>query len=422
MNSFNRQTLIAALDIGSSKVCCVIARVSRDQKINIAGYGYNASKGIKNGMITDIKQATFSICDAVEAAEQMANERVERVIVNISGDKIKSSIKRAAIGLNKSKPITEAEITKVINKGITRINVENNELIHCLPTGYRLDFGEETTDPRNLFGENLSVDVLLGMVPEIMFRNTKTVLDNSNLEIVGKVLSPYASGLACLVDDEKELGATVIDIGGGTTSIASFQHGHPVYFSSIGVGGNNVTNDIAWGLTTSFTHAERLKNLHGCAFLTSQDKNETINIYPVGEEDDSLIKQVPKSDLIKIIVPRIEETFELVNAKLTEEGLKDINSHRIVLTGGGSQLSGIREVASMILDKQVRLGRPRNIGNILDISNYPILQSPSFSTVIGLILYVFNCKEHKPNKIISKPLNTEGGRFNRIMNWLKQNF
>ena len=422
MNSFNRQTLIAALDIGSSKVCCVIARVSRDQKISIAGYGYNASKGIKNGMITDIKQATFSICDAVEAAEQMANERVERVIVNISGDKIKSSIKRAAIGLNKSKPITEAEITKVINKGITRINVENNELIHCLPTGYRLDFGEETTDPRNLFGENLSVDVLLGMVPEIMFRNTKTVLDNSNLEIVGKVLSPYASGLACLVDDEKELGATVIDIGGGTTSIASFQHGHPVYFSSIGVGGNNVTNDIAWGLTTSFTHAERLKNLHGCAFLTSQDKNETINVYPVGEEDDSLIKQVPKSDLIKIIVPRIEETFELVNAKLTEEGLKDINSHRIVLTGGGSQLSGIREVASMILDKQVRLGRPRNIGNILDISNYPILQSPSFSTVIGLMLYVFNCKEHKPNKIISKPLNTEGGRFNRIMNWLKQNF
>lgn len=390
MNSFNRQTLIAALDIGSSKVCCVIARVSRDQKISIAGYGYNASKGIKNGMITDIKQATFSICDAVEAAEQMANERVERVIVNISGDKIKSSIKRAAIGLNKTKPITEVEITKVINKGITRINVENNELIHCLPTGYRLDFGEETTDPRNLFGENLSVDVLLGMVPEIMFRNTKTVLDNSNLEIVGKVLSPYASGLACLVDDEKELGATVIDIGGGTTSIASFQHGHPVYFSSIGVGGNNVTNDIAWGLTTSFTHAERLKNLHGCAFLTSQDKNETINVYPVGEEDDSLIKQVPKSDLIKIIVPRIEETFELVNAKLTEEGLKDINSHRIVLTGGGSQLSGIREVASMILDKQVRLGRPRNIGNILDISNYPVLQSPSFSTVIGLILYVFN--------------------------------
>nr|QIM10295.1 cell division protein FtsA [uncultured Alphaproteobacteria bacterium] len=422
MNSFNRQTLIAALDIGSSKVSCVIARVSRDQKITIAGYGYNASKGIKNGMITDIKQATYSVCDAVEAAEQMANERVERIIVNISGDKVKSHIKRAAISLNKSKPITEVEIKKVIEKGINKINVENNELIHCLPTGYRLDFGEETGDPRNLFGENLSVDVLLGMVPEIMFRNIKTVLDNSNLEIAEKVLSAYSSGLACLVDDEKELGATVIDIGGGTTSIASFKHGHPVYFSSIGVGGNNVTNDIAWGLTTSFAHAERLKTLHGCAFLTSKDQNETINVYPVGEEDDSLIKQVPKSELIGIIAPRIEEMFELVNNKLAEEGLKDVTSHRIVLTGGGSQLSGIREVAAMILDKQVRLGRPRNIGNILDISEYPVLQYPSFSTVIGQLLFVLNYTERKPNKIISKPINNDGSRFNRIMNWLKQNF
>jgi len=420
--SFNRLTTIAALDIGSSKVCCVIARISRDQKISISGYGYNASKGIKNGMITDIKQATYSICDAVEAAEQMANERVSRIIVNISGDKIKSSIKRSAINLNKSRPVSESDIKKVIEKGINKINVENNELIHCLPIGYRLDFGDETNDPRNLYGESLSVDVLLGLVPEIMFRNIKTVLDNSHLDIAEKVLSPYASGLACLVDDEKELGATVIDIGGGTTSIATFKHGHPVYFSSIGVGGNNVTNDIAWGLTTSFAHAERLKTLHGCAFLTLQDKNETINVYPVGEEDDSLIKQVPKSELISIITPRIEEIFELVNQKLAEQGLKDISSHRIVLTGGGSQLSGIREVASMILDKQVRLGRSRNISNILDISNYPVLQSPAFSTVIGLLLFVLNYTERKPAKVISKPVHTDAGKVGKIMGWFKQNF
>lgn len=131
---------------------------------------------------------------------------------------------------------------------------------------------------------------------------------------------------------------------------------------------------------------------------------------------------MPKSELIGIIAPRIEEMFELVNNKLAEEGLKDVTSHRIVLTGGGSQLSGIREVAAMILDKQVRLGRPRNIGNILDISEYPVLQYPSFSTVIGLLLFVLNYTERKPNKIISKPLNNDGSRFNRIMNWLKQNF
>ena len=421
-HSFNRLTTIAALDIGSSKVCCVIARISRDQKISIAGYGYNASKGIKKGIITDIKQATYSVCEAVGAAEQMANEQVNRIIVNISGDKVSSAIKRSSINLNKSKPVSEADIKKVIEKGINKINVENNELIHCLPTGYRLDFGEETADPRNLYGETLSVDVLLGLIPEFMYRNVKMVIDNSHLEIAEKVLSSYASGLACLVDDEKELGATVIDIGGGTTNIASFEHGHPVYFSSIDVGSNNITKDIAWGLTTSIPHAERLKTLHGCAFMTSQDKNQTVNVYPIGDEDDNKIKQVPISELTGIIAPRVEEMFELINEKLNERGLKNVSSHRIVLTGGGSQLAGMQEVAAMVLDKQIRLGRPRNIANILDISNYPVLQSPAFSTVIGLILFVINYTEHKPNKIISRPANGENGRFGRILSWLKQNF
>ncbi len=419
-NSFNRLTTIAALDIGSSKVCCVIARISRDQKISIAGYGYNAAKGIKNGLITDIKQATFSVCDAVETAEQKASERINRIIVNVSGSKIGSSIRRSVINLNKSKPVSENDIKKVIEKGINKINVENNELIHCLPTGYRLDFGEETNDPRNLFGENLSVDMLLGMVPEINYRNLKTVLDNAHLEIAEKALSAYASGLACLVDDEKELGATVVDIGGGITGITTFRHGHPVYFSAIRVGSDNITRDIAWGLTTSTSHAERLKTLHGCAFITSQDEEETINVYPVGEEDDSLIRQVPKSKLIAIIASRVEEIFEKVNQKLEEQGLKDVKNHRVVLTGGGAHLIGIRDVAAMILDKQVRLGRPHSIANILDMSSCSRLQSPEFSTVIGLLLFVLNYTEKKPAKIISKPAG--GGIAGRIIGWLKQNF
>lgn len=415
-HSFNRLTTIAALDIGSSKVCCVIAKISRDKRINVVGYGYNASKGIKNGIITDVSQATLSVCNAVETAEQMANERIDRIIVNISGDKIKSTIKDATIAISKNRQVNENDINKVIEKGINKINVENHELIHCLPTSYRLDMGDEIKDPRNIYGENLSVNILLGLVPDIQFKNLSTVIENAHLEIAEKAFSAYASGLSCLVDDEKEIGATVIDIGGGTTSIASFKHGHPVYFSSLGVGGNNVTNDIAWGLTTSFTHAERLKTLHGCAFLTSKDKQETINVYPVGEEDDSLIKQVPRAELISIITPRVEEIFELVNKKLIDHGLKDISSHRVVLTGGGSQLSGIREVAAMVLDKQVRLGRPKNVLNLPDN-----LYNPSFSNAIGLLLFALNYTEKKPNKIINKPTQSSGGT-NKIFEWIKQNF
>ncbi len=416
-HSFNRMTTIAALDIGSSKVCCVIAKISRDKRINVVGYGYNASKGIKNGIVTDINQATLAVCNAVEAAEQMANERIDRVIVNVSGDKIKSAIKDSTISLNKNKPVGESDLTKVVEKGIHKINVEGCELIHCLPTNYRLDEGEEVKDPRNIFGETLSVNIMLGLVPDIQYRNIATVIENAHLEIAGKAFSSYASGLSCLVDDERELGATVIDMGGGTTSIASFYHGFPIYFGALPVGGNNVTNDIAYGLTTSFAHAERLKTLHGCAFLTMQDKEETINVYPVGEEDDSCIKQIPRAELISIITPRIEETFEMVGRKLEEVGLGDVTSHRVVLTGGASQLPGVREIASMVLDKQVRVGRPKNILNLPDN-----LYNPSFSTCIGLLLFALNYTEKKPSKIVNKPSHGGDSGLGKIFGWLRQNF
>ena len=416
-HSFNRPTTIAALDIGSSKVCCVIAKIGRDKRINIVGYGYNASKGIKNGVITDINQATISVGNAVDAAEQMANERINRVIVNVSGDKIKSAIKDSTIVLNKNRPVNESDLAKVVDKGIHKINAEGCELIHCLHTNYRMDGGEEIKDPRNIFGEQLSVDILLGLVPDLLYKNITTVVSNANLEIAGKAFSSYASGLACLVDDEKELGATVIDMGGGTTSIACWKHGYPFYFSALPVGGNNVTNDIAYGLTTSFSHAERLKTLHGCAFLTSQDNIDTINVYPVGEEDDSSIKQIPRAELIQIITPRIEETFEMVNRRLAEAGLQDISNHRVVLTGGASQLAGVREIASMVLDKQVRLGRPKNILSLPDI-----LYGPSFSTCVGMLLFALNYSERKPGKIINKPTSSNGQGFGKVLSWLKQNF
>lgn len=416
-HSFNRSTTIAVLDIGSSKVCCVIAKMSKDKRINIVGYGYNASKGIKNGVVTDINQATLTVCNAVETAEQMANERIDRVIVNISGDKIKSSIKDSTITLNKNRPINESDLRKVIDKGLHKINVEGCELVHCLPTNYRLDGEEYIKDPRNMFSETLSVDILLGFVPDIMFRNIATVIENAHLEIAGKAFASYASGLACLVDDEREYGATVIDMGGGTTSIASFKHGHPIYFASLPVGGNNVTNDIVCGLNTSFPHAERLKILHGCAFLSTQDSEETLNIYPLGEEDDSCIKQIPRADLISIITPRIEETFEMVGRKLAEAGLQGISNHRVVLTGGASQLPGVREIASMVLDKQVRLGRPKNILNLPDP-----LYGPAFSSCIGMLLFALNYSERKPNKIINRPARGGDGKLGKLFSWFKQNF
>ena len=413
-HSFGKMTTVAALDIGSSKVCCVIAKVSKDKKINIVGYGYNASKGIKNGIVTDIGLATVAVGNAVQDAEQMANESISKVVISVGGEKVRSLLKTASISLNKNRPINDSDLEKVYQKGTSKVNVGEYTLVHCIHNSYQLDNGELLKDPHNLFADELSINILLGLVPESSSRNLNTVVENAHLEISGRVFDSYASGLACLVDDEKEMGATVIDMGGGTTSIASFKNGHPIYFSTIPVGGNNVTNDIAYGLTTSFSHAERLKTLHGCAFLTSQDSIDTINVYPVGEEDDSCIKQVSRADLIGIIAPRIEETFEMVNRKLREAGLEHDSSHRVVLTGGASQLSGAADVAAVCLDKQVRLGRPRNILNLPDT-----LAAPSFSTCIGMLLFDANFSERRPKKIINKPINSGSTLKDTVTMWLK---
>ncbi len=411
----NHQT-IAALDIGSSKVCCIIAHVGKEKKIEIAGYGYNASNGIKNGVITDINQATISVCNAVETAEQRANERINSVILNVSGDKTSAYNRSASISLKRNRPIGEADLNKLMEKGLTKINVGNNELIHCLLTNYKVDGGDDVKDPRDIYGEELSVNILLGMYPSLVYRNLVSVVDAARLQIDTKVLTAYASGIACLVEDEREYGATIIDIGGGTTSIATFKGGFPVAFSTIPVGGINVTRDITMGLTTSFEHAEDLKIRSGCAFQVGYDDKEIINVYPLGEEDDSSIKQMKRSDLNSIIVPRVEEMFELIANKLDAHGLHNQPNHRVVLTGGCSQLVGIREVAKMILDKQVRLGGPRNIQGVPDKLN----NNPIFSTALGMLLFATNNIERKPKRVVNHPIG-ESGKFSKIFNWIKQN-
>ena len=413
-HAFGKTTTIAALDKGSSKVSCIIAKVNRDKKITVVGYGYNASRGVKKGVITDIGEATIAVGNAVQDAEQMANEHVDKVIISIGGEKVKSMSKTASIQLNKNRPITDADLEKVYQKGTAKVSIGEYNLLHCIHNGYHLDNGELLKDPHNLFAEELSIDILLGIVPEQVFRNLNTVVENAHLDISAKVFDAYASGLACLVKDEMDMGATIVDMGGGTTSIASFRDGHPIYFASIPVGGSNVTNDIACGLATSFSHAERLKTLHGCAFLTQQDTIDTVNVYPVGEEDDSCIKQVPRSELIDIITPRIEETFEIVSRKLNEAGFANDTSHRVVLTGGASQLPGVVDVAAMVLDKQVRLGRPKNIFNLPDNLNLP-----GFATCVGMLSFYVNFSERKPKKIITKSMNSGNGLMDNISMWLK---
>ena len=406
--------IVAVLDIGTSKICCAIAQIDKNFNAQIIGFGHNLSKGIKNGLIVDMAEAKNAIARAVETAEYVAGIRIDSIFVNIASPKLQSSIIKSETSLG-NRPITENDIKKLIEKGIYRFDIGDSELLHCIPIGYSIDGEDAVLDPRGMYGSSLGVNIHIITHPTAPIKNLETVIESCHLNIAMKIATPYASGLATLVEDEKELGGTIIDIGSGATNIAVFNNGHIIHVGSIAVGGHNITQDIAWGLTTSLAQAERLKTLYGCAFSSPKDAREMIKIFPIGEEDESLVKTLAKSDINNIIIPRIEETFELVLMHLKEHNLYDIPSHRVVLTGGCSLIQGIREKASYILNRQVR------IGNVIDFKGLPKnAKSPEFATCIGLLNFAIKSNIKKPEKPMVA-MNTMASRFERLGQWLFQN-
>jgi len=231
-----------------------------------------------------------------------------------------------------------------------------------------------------MHGHQLAVHIHEVTAAASAVQNVTTCVERCHLSVRDVVANPYASGIATLVADEMELGVTVIDMGGGTTSIAVFVDGAPVFADSVPIGGAHVTSDIARGLATPIAHAERLKTLHGSATPSPSDERETVVAPQVGEESDDHQNHVPKSFLVSIVAPRIEETFEMVRARLEAAGLDHAGGRRVVLTGGASQLTGVRELAARVLDKQVRIGRPAQMAGLAAATN-----GPAFSACAGLL-------------------------------------
>jgi cell division protein FtsA len=241
-------------------------------------------------------------------------------------------------------------------------------------------------------------------------------VQRSHLEIEAFVSSPLAAGLACLTEDEKQLGVTLIDMGAGCTTVSVFVDGELVFVDSASVGGAHVTNDVARGLSTTISHAERLKTLYGSALPSPSDEREILQVPLVGEDDDRATNQVPRSMLGRIIRPRIEEIFEIVRAKIYDSGLEPVAGRRVVLTGGASQLQGLREVGAQILDKQLRLGRPIHVDGLAEIAS-----GPSFSACAGLISYL--SKERPEIRAIQRKTKREtSNMFGKFGLWLRENF
>ena len=409
--SKTRVGTIAALDVGSAKVCCFIAHAGADG-LRVTGIGHHLSRGLRAGAVVDMEAAEDSIRSAVHHAEQMADETIHDVHLSFSAGAPASQSVEVEVALN-GHAIGDSDLCRVLGEGRLRCEGGEREIVHTIPVGYTIDGSRGIRDPRGMYGERLGVNIHVVTAQPGPMRNLTTCVARCHLDVADCVVSAYASGLACLVDDERELGVTVIDVGGGTTGVAVFIEDDVIHTDVVPIGGNQITNDIARGLSTPLDHAERMKVLYGNAVPSPADERETIDVRLIGEGEDASANPVPRSQLNRIIRPRVEEIFEVVRARLEASGFADTAERRMVLTGGSSQLQGLRELASQIFGKSVRLGRPRNIDGLAEATG-----GPAFSTCAGLLQYAVRRRLKLPEQTAGRHLGTSG----RIGQWFREHF
>ena len=366
------------LDVGSTKVCCLIGRVDPDGGLRVTGFGMMASRGVRGGGITDLDEAERAVRKAVADAEEMAQHHLRSVVVNLTCGHPESRQINLQWPVG-GRPVTEQDLRRLLQEGRGRAALEGRETIHVLPLGFAVDETPGVADPRGLHCDTLMARLHVVDAGATALRNLVTTIERCELDVSELVSAPVAAGMSTLVEDERQLGATVIDMGGGTTNLAVFSEGHIIHTAQLPVGGGHVTNDIARLLSTPVAHAERLKTLYGNAEGSPDDEREMLPVPLVGEEEHQISK-VPRSQVVNIIRPRLEETFELVRDRLESAGLARESGNRVVLTGGASQLVGVREMAARILDRQVRLGRPQGVRGLPELHD-----GPAFATAAGLL-------------------------------------
>ena len=420
---------VTVLDIGSTKVCCVIGQLKpceeserlpgRTHKVRVIGIGHQKSLGVKSGTIVDLDRAEQAVRLAVDAAERMAGLTVETLFVNVSAGRLKSSVYSASINLG-GHEAHEGDVKRVLAAGAKQALRAEREVVHALPVAYSLDAERGIRDPRGMIGDALGVDMHVLTADAAPLRNLELCVNRSHLSVERLVATPYASGLAALVDDEMDMGAACIDMGGGTTTISIFAEGKFVYADVLPIGGSHVTMDLARGLSTRREHAERLKVMQGSALPSTGDERDMVSIQPMGPDDGDVPQHVPRAVMNKIIRARVEETLEIVRDRIHKSGFGNVVGKRVVLTGGASQLAGLSETARRILARNVRLGRPLGVTGLPEAA-----KGPAFSATVGLLIYPqvasYESSYGKGGGLRFRATGT-GGPLQRVSQWLKDSF
>jgi cell division protein FtsA len=425
--SSRKSATLSVLDIGTNKVVCIVAELhpvdmleslrGRTHLARIIGIGHQRSMGLKGGAVVDLEAAESAIRQAVHAAERMAKVEIQSVIVNLTGGRISSEHFEAHVPIRGA--VSHGDVHRVLEVASDHNLRPNRAVLHAIPTGYSLDDQHHIVDPAGMMGEKLGVDLHVVTTEAAAARNLMLAVERCHLGVEAVIATPYASGLSALVDDEADMGCVVIDMGAGTTSVGVFANGHLVHTDALAVGGHHVTMDIARGLTTRVSAAERLKTLYGSAIASPSDDRDMIAVPQVDEDERDIPNHLPKSHLVRIIKPRVEEILELARDRLKGAGFAAQAGRRVILTGGASQLVGLPETARRILQGQVRVGRPLGIKGLPEAA-----KGPAFSAVVGLLVYpqVAHIEYFEPRSATLFAGTGTDGYFSRMGRWIRDSF
>jgi cell division protein FtsA len=372
--------LVVGLDIGTTKVCAIVAEMNGGGLVDIIGVGHSPSRGLRKGVVVNIEATVDSIRRAVEDAELMAGVEIRSAFVGIAGGHIKGINSRGVIAVSgKNREVTQRDIDRVIDAAKAVALPVDREVIHVLPQEFMIDDQGGIKEPLGMCGIRLEAEVHIVTGAVASAQNIIKCANKAGLEVQDIVLQQLASSEATLTPEEKELGCILVDVGGGTTDVAVFVEGSIYHTAALAVGGDMLTNDIAIGLRTPHPEAESLKRKYGCALASMTRPEEKIEVPSVGGRRPRVLT---RQTLCEIIQPRLEELFMLVDREVRRAGYTGRVNGGVVVTGGSSIMEGVPELAEQIFDMPVRRGIPRGVGGLTDV-----ISSPMYATGVGLGLY-----------------------------------
>jgi cell division protein FtsA len=404
------------LDVGTHKICAIVAEITDEGRLDVIGIGQTESKGLRKGVVINLEATVDAIKRVLEEAELMAGVEIDSVYVGIAGTHIKGFNSRGVIAVSsKNRSIDREDVRRVIDAAKAVSIPIDREILHVLPQEFVVDDQDGIGDPSGMTGTRLEVNVHVITCSTTAAQNTVTCVNRAGLEVVDTVLTQLAASEACLTPDEKELGVAIVDIGGGTTDLAIFEKGSLWHTAVLQVGGEHFTNDVAVALRTPVNEAEKIKKKHGCALTSMIPEEDSIEVPSVGGRKPRIMARQVLGDVLQA---RAEEICQLALTEIRRAGFERSLNSGVVLTGGGAILEGLPEIAEQIFDMPVRRGTPTGIGGLVDV-----VASPVYATAVGLVQCGYR---NRAGRALGGGRQAATGTFGkvtgRLMGWLSDFF